>query len=297
MTSKAYADVTIILNIWKGDNPQYFDDSILSVTKQTLLPKVLLIVSDGPVMQSHLEIIERYRNLFSWISFVETKLHRGISAAKNEALSLVKTTYVAIHDADDIMHPDRIAIQFEYMIKSDVDISGTAMIEFNSENDVILGLRNFGPGEIHIGNFINNKLNNPTIMAKYEVFRKVGGYTDLYYMEDYFFLIKALKIQLKISNIEFPLTAFRITKDFYRRRRGRKFITAEFIIYQERIAVGLPMAKEFLILIARLAFRAFPPIALRGLYSMYRWKSPYRTTENNLGDWVKYEFKSDVADN
>jgi len=201
MISKAYADVTIIMNIWKGDNPGYFDDSILSITKQTLLPKVLLIVSDGPLLPSHLEIIERYKNLFSWISFVETKLHQGISAAKNKALSLVSTKYVAIHDADDIMHPERVAIQFEYMKKSDVDISGAAMIEFNSENYAILGLRNFGPGKIHIGNFVNNKLNNPTIMAKHEVFRKVGNYTDLYYMEDYFFLIKALKVQLKIYNI------------------------------------------------------------------------------------------------
>jgi glycosyltransferase involved in cell wall biosynthesis len=245
--------------------------------------------------EAHLEVIERHKKQFSWITFVETELHQGISAAKNTALRLVSTKYVAIHDADDIMHPERIAIQFEFMIKSNVDVCGTAMIEFNSENNLVLGLRNFGPGEIMIGNFTNSKLNHPTLMAKHEVFKKVGGYNNLYCMEDYFFLLKALQVQVKIYNIEFPLTAFRVTKEFYRRRRGRKYLTAEFRIFRERRALGLPLIKEVLILMARLAFRVCPPIALRGLYSIYRWKSPYRMTQTNLESWLSHEFKRDLG--
>jgi amylovoran biosynthesis glycosyltransferase AmsE len=286
--NKDNSDLTIILNVWKGDNPKYLNDSILSVTKQTLTPNVLLIVSDGPLTDELRTLVKRYTNNFSWINFIETKFHQGVWAARNTALSFVNTKYVAIHDADDLMHPERISIQLDFMMKSDADILGTSMIEFDSGSNRILSIRNFGPGEITLGNFVNNNLNNSTLMAKYDVFKKIGNYKDIYCMEDYFFLLNALNQKVKVYNISTPLTAFRVTKDFYRRRRGIKFIKSEISIFSLRVTLGLPLSKEILILLARVLFRVLPPVVIRGLYWVFRQRSPYELTEGNLKAWSNF---------
>ena len=277
-------NLTVILNVWRGDNLSFLNDSILSVINQTLIPTSLIIVSDGPINKDQILLISIFVNKYPWIKFFNTDNQQGVWAARNYALSLVNTKYVAFQDADDIMHPMKLETQLKFFMKLNVDLLSTNMIEFDLDQR-ILGHRNLSIGEITLGKFRNSPINNPTLMANFEVFEKVGGYKNIYLMEDYLFLLHAIKNRVKIYNIGIPLTAFRVDDKFYKRRRGIKFIPAEIMIFKARLDLGMRIWNEVWILFTRIIFRILPSNLIYLFYKFYRLRNSSRSKWTNLESW------------
>ena len=172
-------------------------------------------------------------------------------------MSLIRTPIVAFLDSDDIMHPQRIEIQTKFLISHELDICGTAMVEFNDDLDIVnfRRTREIFPSS---GKFIDNPIDNPSLMMHTQVFFSVGRYKDIYCQGDYDFLIGAVYSGSKIQNLDVPLTAFRINSTLHDRRGGTKFIKSEYQIYQSRQNLDLPKFKEIILLALRLIFRLMP---------------------------------------
>jgi len=100
-----------------------------SVANQTQLPKQLILVDDGSAdegetlhMLNHLK--EKYCDYFQ-IDIIALQKNKGVSVARNTAWNIATQTYVAFLDSDDAWHPEKLKIQYPYMVKNpDIVLSG-----------------------------------------------------------------------------------------------------------------------------------------------------------------------------
>ena len=255
--------VSVIVNFYRKDNPLHFFEALDSVLNQTRKPSNVLIVSDGLLNQDLYKVVDTFVNEHEWFSYYETQENLGVWSAKNYALTLVDTPIVAYLDADDVMHPKRIELQTKFLTSQKLDICGTSVVEFTNDLKVI-NHRKFKQNLVRAGKFINSPINNSSLMMLTKTFFIIGEYRNVYCQEDYDFAIRAVSKNLLISNLDVPLTAFRINDTFYKRRGGLKFIKSEYDIYKARKGLKISKLTELSIFKLRLVFRLMPS-TLRGL--------------------------------
>ena len=97
--------ITAILPTW--NRAEWLEKSIQSVLDQTFGDFELVVVDDAS-MDSTAEIIERYSGKIRTIVFSE---NRGVSAARNAAISTSDSEWIAFLDSDDFWHPDKLQKQ------------------------------------------------------------------------------------------------------------------------------------------------------------------------------------------
>jgi len=115
-----------------------FSDAIRSVFAQSYSNWELILVDDGSTDGS-LELALRIRD--PRVKVISDGLSLGLAARLNQINQMAKGEYIARMDADDIMHPDRIAAQIKYMLAHPyVDVVGTGVFFLDHENRVV-GIR------------------------------------------------------------------------------------------------------------------------------------------------------------
>jgi len=93
--------------------------AVLSVLRQTMLPREILLVDDaspdeGATVQKLKKLAEQYGNLLS-IKVVQSLENGGPGSARNRGWELACQPYIAFLDADDIWFPQKIECQYIWM--------------------------------------------------------------------------------------------------------------------------------------------------------------------------------------
>ena len=157
--------VTIGLPFYNAE--KYLALAIESVLQQTYTDWELLLLDDGSTDNS-LSIAQSYAQKDSRIRVLSDSKNRKSGYRHNQAAQLTKTKYLAKMDADDIMHPNRIARQVEILeTHSEIDVLGTNAYIINDDNKVI-GTRYPIDSEERLEQV--KDFMQPTIMAKTEWF-------------------------------------------------------------------------------------------------------------------------------
>lgn len=207
MTSH-YKKVSVVMPVRNGE--KYIKQSIDSVLSQTLQDFELIVVDDGSNDNTG-EIVKSIKS-DKIVYLKQDKL--GISAALNKGIRNSIGLMIARMDSDDIMLPNRLEIQYNYLSKhQEIDILGTGFIWGNNKTDT----EYFNPkeGKITKDNLLSfgNLLAHPTVMFRRDkVKEKLGEYPyEGYYngAEDYKLWIKAIDSGLKIYNIPEPTLIYR----------------------------------------------------------------------------------------
>ncbi|MFJ8526935.1 glycosyltransferase family 2 protein [Bacillus sp. NPDC094106] len=151
--------------------------TIKSIFAQTHQEWELVLIDDGSLDES-LKIAQSIKD--SRVKVYHDGENRGLSYRLNQIASLAKGDYIVRMDADDIMHPDRIKKQLDYLQSNpDIDLVGTCAYIIN-ENNNIIGKRkkidcNIEPPIVLAkGLFIH-----PTVMGKRAWFRS-NPYSEEY---------------------------------------------------------------------------------------------------------------------
>ncbi len=181
----------------------YLNECLDSVLLQTFSDFELLVADDGSTDESR-DIVLSYTD--PRIRFIERE-HDYI-ATLNCLLNEARGRYVVRMDSDDIMMPDRLRLQFEYMeCHPDIGVLGGAVEVFGDGNGIISSLP-----VVSIQDMINTCcLIHPTVMLRRSVLEKFGFRyeSDFVYAEDYRLWMRMLMENVRVRNLEDILIRYR----------------------------------------------------------------------------------------
>lgn len=215
---------SVLMTVYKNDNPSYFEKSIMSMINQTKKADEIVIVKDGPItkeLQSVIDLIdETFPNI---INQLQLEKNVGLGLALNEGLKICKNDIVARMDADDISLSTRCENQLkEFEVDSELDIIGCAVDEFIGDEKNIVCTRTVPITNEEIYKFARQRdpFNHPTVMYRKSKVLKCGGYSDLRKNQDTDLWIKMLINKCKTKNLKESLLLFRFDEGTYQRRKN-----------------------------------------------------------------------------
>ena len=134
--------------------------------------------------------------------------NRGISAARNAAVKASTAPYIAVMDADDVMHPERIEKSLKALKKAKVDVVYSDYMQADEHGKVIAG-QECCPSVTKENILANNSAPHVTILAKRECFTE-NGYEDWAKVnDDAVLLAKWFLADYKFAPIHEPLMLVR----------------------------------------------------------------------------------------
>ena len=201
--NRLYPAVTVCLPVY--NTSLYLKECMDSILNQTFTNFELLIVDDGSTDNS-VEIIKSYTD--SRIRLIEKK-HNYMETC-NLLLDEAKGKYVARMDADDIMMPYRLQVQYDYLeANPQIDILGGSIRFFGAEErDNIL----YHEGDITLESMLDGcrVAHSTTMMVRARINEFHIRYAqEFVYAEDYHFWVQALISGLRIKNLKQILTKYR----------------------------------------------------------------------------------------
>lgn len=104
--------VSVLIPVYKSQET-HLRQAIESVLAQTFRDYELVILNDSPDDKRLEDIAASYQD--PRIRFIYNECNMGISGARNKLIELARAPYLAIMDHDDIMLPERLAQQVEYL--------------------------------------------------------------------------------------------------------------------------------------------------------------------------------------
>ena len=105
-------DFSVLMPVYKNDKPADFRVAVESISvKQTVKPKEILIVVDGPVPDVLRETIQQVERDIQGVKVEWCAVNRGLGLALQYGMERVSNEIVARMDSDDIALPDRFEKQ------------------------------------------------------------------------------------------------------------------------------------------------------------------------------------------
>lgn len=179
--------------------------AVSSIFKQTLRPSEIILIddasNDGTLEVLH-ELVKKYPD---WIKLIDLKINVGAAGARNKGWTAAIQPYIAFLDADDSWHPEKIRIQYEYMLANQsVAVSGHCCDVFNRRDAYFnippaLFVKKIEP----ISLVFKNCFSTPTVMLKQELPFRFSE--DKRFAEDFYLWQQIAFAGLLISRIELPL--------------------------------------------------------------------------------------------
>ena len=264
--SETLAPVSIVLNIWNGDNHVSLRRSLESILRQNYQPNEVVIVLDGPINDNLKEVISHFlgqkQTLFR---VIETTMTTGLWNARNIGIEAAKNEFIALHDADDVMHPSRLHLQAAKIEAIMADVIIGPVIEFDAESERVIGVRRLcDNSSFERKMLLQNTINHSSVMLRKSKVLEVGGYRNIYLAEDYDLWLRMLKCNKKFYCDSQILQGFSVDKKLSSRRGGLKFFKSEFQISRSVSNLGkLSMLKLFFVFVLRIVYRTSPRIVRR----------------------------------
>lgn len=264
---KKYPEFSVSMCVYGGDNAGWFTTAIDSVLNQTLLPREIILVVDGPVPDEMNEIIKKYEKntLFKVIRLAKNQGH-GI--ARKAGLDACSHELVAIMDADDICAPNRFEKQIEaFRLTPDADVVGGMITEFVETPNNVVGTRIVPLVDDEIKKYMKRRcpMNLVTVMFRKSSIEAVGGFIDWYCEEDYYLWLRMALANMKFVNVDDVLVNVRVGKEMYQRRGGLRYFMSEAKLQGYMLKNGIIRFPRYVInVLERLVLQVLMPNKLRG---------------------------------
>lgn len=218
---------SVLMSIYKKENPAFLIQSLDSMLNQTVFPSEIVMVKDG-LLTRELEVVleeydSKYPGLFNFVSYDKNHglgyaLRRGMLACSNEI--------VARMDTDDVARPDRMEKQLA-AIENGLDMVGSDVIEFVTSPDNPVAITNLPKGIDAIRSYSRrrNPFRHPPMTFRKSKVIEAGNYSsEFLYFEDWDLFNRMLACGCQADNLSEPLVAMRVSDDFYSRRGGSRYL-------------------------------------------------------------------------
>lgn len=242
---------SVLMSVYKKEKATYFKESIQSMLNQTIMPDEFVIVKDGEITEELEEVIAKYsseyKNLFK---IIDIKENVGLGPALAIGIDNCKNEYIARMDSDDISIPTRIEKQMKKLEEfPDIDIIGSNVGEFIDNTENIISYRNLPESNDDIQKFSKkrNPFAHPSVILRKQKVLEAGNYRKYYLCEDYDLWNRMIAKGAKCYNIQENLVFMRISKDFFKRRGGIKYLKSILKFKVEQYRNGYYSLKNLII--------------------------------------------------
>ena len=215
---------------------KYIGEAIESVLQQSFTDFEFLIVNDGST-DNTADVISLFDDPRIVMIYQD---NQGVALALNKGLKYARAPYIARFDADDVCYPERLQLQYDFMIANpEYSIVGSGCDYIDMDGTYLFTAT---PPALHNEDIqqLNHTIcpfNHPTVFYKKEVILKAGGYNEhAYAFEDHFLWVNIMEGQ-KVYNFSQPLIKLRlnpgsITID--EKWRPRKFLEIKYSTLKNR---------------------------------------------------------------
>lgn len=178
-----------------------------SIRRQTYNDWELVVVNDGSTDDT-LSILENFSQSDSRIKILSPG-RIGLVPAINLGHTYATADLVARMDADDIMHPERLARQVDYLQEhTEIDVLATQVRLF-PEEEIQAGYREYirwqndclTPREIAENIYVESPIANPSVMFRRQIYEQHGPYQDGLFPEDYEFWLRLHAAGVKMAKL------------------------------------------------------------------------------------------------
>ena len=173
---------TITIGIPVYNCERYIKQAVMSVLNQSYKDFELIITDDGST-DNTLSVLNDISD--PRLKVLSDGENHGISYRLNQQIDLARGKYFARMDGDDIMFPDRIEKQLNFLLShEEMDACGSRAVVIGSQNEII-GMRGTSESPNNIAEvFMHGHFIHPTVMGRTEWFRKYRYREDMCGCED-----------------------------------------------------------------------------------------------------------------
>lgn len=227
MQSTDTCSYSVLMSIYKQENPAYLIQALDSMLNQTVFPSEIVMVKDGPLTRDLENVLNRYDAKYPGLfNFVSYDVNHGLGYALRQGMLACSNEIVARMDTDDIARPDRMEKQLA-AIDGGLDMVGSDVIEFvTSPNDPVAATDlPKGIDAIRSYSKRRNPFRHPPMTFKKSKVIEAGNYSsEFLYFEDWDLFNRMLACGCLADNLSEPLVAMRVSEDFYARRGGLQYL-------------------------------------------------------------------------
>lgn len=229
---------SVLMSVYAGDNPNYFEAAVESMLEQTVLPEQIVIVADGPVSEEIQKKLDNYAENRELFTIVAMKENKGLANALNQGLENCRNELIARMDADDISLPMRCEKELKrFEENAELVICGCNIDEFYKTPDNVRTSRIVPSEYIDILKFARRRqpFNHPTVMYKKSKVIECGRYPDLKRKEDFDLFSRMLAAGCYAENIDESLYLYRADDDNYARRKSWVNVKSAIEVYRKHM--------------------------------------------------------------
>jgi len=177
--SEICADVSVIVPAFNVAST--IDRALKSVLNQTLLPKEIIVVDDGSEDET-VDVVSNFSSLSSTTELILIRQHnQGAGAARNRAIAVAKSKYVAFLDADDEWEPRKIVRSMEVIDRNDrIFVAHNGWVITGSDtvhNDIATRYAKWRPTLFH-GLYRRGFISTSSVVARLEAIKSVGAFDE-----------------------------------------------------------------------------------------------------------------------
>ena len=160
--------LTVVMPVYNA--MPYLDEAVASTLAQTF-PHFRLAIYDDHSTDGSFDAAQAWSRRDPRVSVVRGPVRLGPTGSSNAAAALAETEFVARMDADDIMHPERLALQLPVLTRMpDVVLVGSPYDPIDAQGRARPELVG------RVGN--RSPIAHPSILYRRAMFNAIGGYRE-----------------------------------------------------------------------------------------------------------------------
>lgn len=210
---------SVLMSLYKKENPEYLRLAIDSMLNQTVAPDEIVLVEDGPLTDELYAVLDEYPMLHR----IKNETNLGLGLALNVGLKECRNELVARMDTDDCSKPDRCEKQLQrFLEKPYLAIVGSHIDEFIGDTSNVISKRIVPTTSEEIYKFAKKRsaFNHPAVMYSKTAVLENNGYDDLKRNQDVDLFGRMLFNGHKAENIDEALLWFRSSDELAKRRKS-----------------------------------------------------------------------------
>jgi|MDSW01.1.fsa_nt_gb glycosyltransferase involved in cell wall biosynthesis len=263
----------VIMPVHAGVRLSHLKAAVESISKQIISPKEFIVSIDGPVtneINDYLTVCENSKK----IRLLRCHEQRGPGKARDEAIKISNSEWIALMDSDDVSKPTRFKKQIEFIEKTHADVVGGNIEEFFKNPGDRKFQRVMPEKHEKIKRLVKwrQPVNHVTLMMKRDIYLAVGGYNHIYHVEDYDLIVRLLASGARFANQTETLVDVRCGENFSSKRHGMDYFRSEYAVIKQINKLGLSSVPVSCIcILTRLSIRMLPLKLIKVVYRIIRF--------------------------